>query len=102
MGPELFTPTHLIFLAILGLLVFGPKRLPEIGRSLGMGLREFKSTIGGVTGMTDVNNALNQPAAAPPVAPTATVVAPTPVHATAVQPEPSTGEATVSPDQPPA
>jgi sec-independent protein translocase protein TatA len=103
MGPELFTPTHLIFLAILGLLVFGPKRLPEIGRSLGMGLREFKSTIGGVTGMTDVNNALNQPAAAsPPVAPTAAVVAPTPLHPTAAQPEPGTREPTVSPDQPPA
>ena len=103
MGPELFTPTHLIFLAILGLLVFGPKRLPEIGRSLGMGLREFKSTIGGVTGMTDVNKALNQPTAAtPPVAPTAAVVTPTPVHPTAAQPEPTTGDTTVPPGQLPA
>ena len=103
MGPELFTPTHLIFLAILGLLVFGPKRLPEIGRSLGTGLREFKSTIGGATGMTDVNNALNQPAAAAPlVAPTAAVVTPTPVHPTAAQPEASTGDTTVPPGQLPA
>ncbi len=103
MGPELFTPTHLIFLAILGLLVFGPKRLPEIGRSLGMGLREFKSTIGGVTGMTDVNNALSQPApAAPPVAPTAAVVTPAPVHPTAAQPEASTDDTAVPPGQLPA
>ena len=30
----------------IGLLVFGPKRLPEVGRTLGKGMREFKSTMG--------------------------------------------------------
>lgn len=53
MGFDLLTPMHILFLAILGLLLFGPKRLPEMGRSLGMGIREFKSTItadGGVAG----------------------------------------------------
>jgi sec-independent protein translocase protein TatA len=32
---------------IIALVVFGPKRLPELGRSLGRGIREFKGSIGG-------------------------------------------------------
>ena len=54
MGVDLLTPTHLLFLALLALIVFGPKRLPEIGRSLGTGIREFKGSIGGdgLTGST--------------------------------------------------
>jgi sec-independent protein translocase protein TatA len=32
---------------VIALLVFGPKRLPELGRSLGKGIREFKGSIGG-------------------------------------------------------
>ena len=39
--------TGLIVLLIVALLVFGPKRLPEIGRSLGRGMREFKDSISG-------------------------------------------------------
>jgi sec-independent protein translocase protein TatA len=38
-------PLHIAFLLILLLLVFGAKRLPEMGRSLGEGLRGFKSAI---------------------------------------------------------
>jgi sec-independent protein translocase protein TatA len=37
----------LIVILIVALLVFGPKRLPEIGRSLGKGMREFKDSISG-------------------------------------------------------
>ena len=37
----------LIVILIVALLVFGPKRLPEIGRSLGRGMREFKESITG-------------------------------------------------------
>ena len=40
-------PTHLAFLFVLLLLVFGAKRLPELGRSLGSGLRGFKESITG-------------------------------------------------------
>jgi sec-independent protein translocase protein TatA len=39
--------TGLIVILIVALLVFGPKRLPEIGRSLGRGMREFKDSISG-------------------------------------------------------
>lgn len=38
-------PTELIIVAVIALLVLGPKRLPEAGRGLGRGLREFKSAI---------------------------------------------------------
>jgi sec-independent protein translocase protein TatA len=37
----------LVVLGIVALLIFGPKRLPEIGRSLGKGLRDFKSAVSG-------------------------------------------------------
>ena len=40
-------PIHLAFILILLLLVFGAKRLPEMGRSLGAGLRGFKESISG-------------------------------------------------------
>jgi sec-independent protein translocase protein TatA len=38
---------ELLLLGLVVLLVFGPKRLPEMGRSMGRGLREFKDSIGG-------------------------------------------------------
>jgi len=40
-------PIHIIFLLILLLLVFGAKRLPEMGRSLGSGMRGFKESLSG-------------------------------------------------------
>ena len=39
------TPTHVLLLLLVALLLFGAKRLPELGRSLGSGLREFKQSI---------------------------------------------------------
>ncbi len=38
---------ELLLLGLVVLLVFGPKRLPEMGRSMGRGLREFKDSISG-------------------------------------------------------
>lgn len=40
-------PIHIAFLLIVLLLVFGAKRLPEMGRSLGSGMRGFKESLGG-------------------------------------------------------
>jgi sec-independent protein translocase protein TatA len=44
---DILQPTHLIFVLIVALLVLGPKRLPEAGRSLGRGLRDFKDALSG-------------------------------------------------------
>jgi sec-independent protein translocase protein TatA len=40
-------PLHIAFLLIIALLVFGAKRLPEMGRSLGAGMRGFRQTLSG-------------------------------------------------------
>lgn len=40
-------PLHIFFLLVILLLVFGAKRLPELGRSLGTGMRGFKETVSG-------------------------------------------------------
>jgi sec-independent protein translocase protein TatA len=44
---DILQPTHLLFVLVVALLVLGPKRLPEVGRALGNGLRDFKSAING-------------------------------------------------------
>jgi sec-independent protein translocase protein TatA len=41
------SPLHIVILLLIALLLFGAKRLPEIGRSLGHGMREFKDSISG-------------------------------------------------------
>ncbi len=45
--PGWIGPWELVILLVVVLLVFGPKRLPEMGRSLGRGMREFKNSITG-------------------------------------------------------
>jgi sec-independent protein translocase protein TatA len=42
-----FQPWHIIVLLAIALLLFGGKRLPEMGRSLGHGMREFKDAVTG-------------------------------------------------------
>ena len=60
-------PVHILLLLLVILLVFGAKRLPEIGRSLGEGMRGFKDTLSG-----DTRQSSNTPAPTPtPVAPPA-------------------------------
>jgi sec-independent protein translocase protein TatA len=60
-------PTHLILILAVALLVLGPKRLPEVGRSIGRGLHDFRGAIDGVksdlTGHDDAEPAT--PAGAP-------------------------------------
>jgi len=44
---DILQPTHLLFVLVVALLVLGPKRLPEVGRQLGSGLRDFRAAISG-------------------------------------------------------
>jgi sec-independent protein translocase protein TatA len=64
---------------IIALVVFGPKRLPELGKSLGKGIQEFKGTIGGDKHETDEPEAIEPAPVAVTPAPAARVV-PTPKH----------------------
>jgi sec-independent protein translocase protein TatA len=41
----LFQPLHLLIIAGIALLIFGPKKLPELGKGLGDGIRGFKSAM---------------------------------------------------------
>ena len=41
----LFQPMHLLVILIVGLFVFGPKKLPELGKGLGEGIRGFRAAI---------------------------------------------------------
>lgn len=47
---NLFTPTHLIIILGIALLIFGPRKLPELGKGLGEGFRGFKDGIKGMSG----------------------------------------------------
>jgi sec-independent protein translocase protein TatA len=50
---ELLTPTHLMVIAVIAFLVFGGKKLPELGTGLGEGLRGFKDAIKGLADDVD-------------------------------------------------
>jgi len=47
MFDSLFQPSHLLVVLVIALLVFGPRKLPELGKGLGEGLRGFKQGIKG-------------------------------------------------------
>ena len=46
---EMFTPMHLMILAVVVLVLFGGKKLPELGKGLGEGLKGFKDGMKGIT-----------------------------------------------------
>jgi TatA/E family protein of Tat protein translocase len=46
----LFQPTHLLFILLIVLIIFGPGKLPDLGRGLGKGIREFKDALRGGMG----------------------------------------------------
>ncbi|HSZ13216.1 MAG TPA: twin-arginine translocase TatA/TatE family subunit [Solirubrobacteraceae bacterium] len=73
-------PIHIAFLLIIMLLVFGAKRLPEMGRSLGDGMRGFKDALGGEHQLP-AHEALTQSMAAQAPA----VIAPAPAVAAPAQ-----------------
>jgi sec-independent protein translocase protein TatA len=61
-------PMELIVVLVIALLVLGPKKLPEVGRSVGHGIREFKDSITGGD-KHDEHLAAIEPVAVTPVAP---------------------------------
>ncbi len=85
MGLE--SPSHIAILVVVLLLVFGAKRLPEIGRSLGSGMREFKQSITGGDQQPTITPAAQQPQA--------------PVQATATQPAQAAVQPAPTAEQPP-
>jgi sec-independent protein translocase protein TatA len=70
-----FSPIQILIVLVIALIVFGPKRLPEMGRSIGRGIREFRGAI-----MDDGSGA---PARAPEPAGPATAATTTAAPATA-------------------
>jgi len=60
-----FSMTHILILLVIVLLVFGAKRIPEIGSSLGQGIKEFKKSLKEV-GPGDEPSPPNQRLQAPP------------------------------------
>ena len=42
---ELFQPTHLLLVAIIAMIFLGPKKLPELGKGLGEGIRGFRDSL---------------------------------------------------------
>jgi sec-independent protein translocase protein TatA len=85
MGSGLFSPTHLVVLLLVALLLFGAKRLPEIGRSLGVGMREFKDSVTGIQDATkiEMRSELPPPAPTVPVSPPEAEASPVPAPAPA-------------------
>jgi sec-independent protein translocase protein TatA len=91
-------PLHIAFLVVILLLVFGARRLPEIGRSLGSGMREFKESVTGQERQQLPPPQPSQPAPAPAPAATQTA-APSAPASSDPAPGPASPEGTSTPQQ---
>ncbi|HBQ96015.1 MAG: twin-arginine translocase TatA/TatE family subunit [Firmicutes bacterium] len=58
---DLLSPMHIIVLLVVALLIFGPKRLPEIGSGLGKSIREFKQSMNNMNNPTVQDSKNPQP-----------------------------------------
>ena len=70
---DLLQPWHLVVLGVVAFLLFGAKRLPELGKGLGEGLKGFKEGIKGVTDPPPAAPPVQQQNAAPPPPPSTPV-----------------------------
>ena len=68
---DLLQPWHLIVLAVVAFLLFGAKRLPEMGKGLGEGLKGFKEGLKGITEPTPPTQNTQNTAPPPPNTPPA-------------------------------
>ncbi len=88
---------ELVVILIVGLIIFGPGKLPEVGRAVGKGLREFRKA------SSALQSALNEPEKpAPPAPAAAPAPAPEPPQTAAVQPAASAETAASPKAEPPA
>lgn len=85
---DVLQPTHLIFILVIALIVLGPKRLPEVGRSLGKGIRDFRGALSGS----------DEPEPRPPAPPAEVTPAPPVTPATTTMTAPETPEPVLEPD----
>jgi sec-independent protein translocase protein TatA len=69
---DLLQPWHLIVLAVVAFLLFGAKRLPELGKGLGEGLKGFKEGIKGISDPTPAPPTVQTSAAPTPPSPNET------------------------------
>ena len=86
MGIGALQPGHLIVILVIVLLIFGPGKLPELGKAMGEGLKELKKATGGEDTSAKDAGTLAATTAAPPAAPAATV---TPITAASTRVCPS-------------
>ena len=92
MGIE--NPVHLLFIALVALLVLGPKRLPKLARAVGQGIREFRGAL--EQAASEPAESTTQPPETPPETPPAPTHVPPPpaqVGQHAAQAQPPAGQA---------
>lgn len=85
---DILQPTHLLFILVIALLVLGPKRLPEVGRSLGRGLRDFRSAVSGIDPREELSD-ISFTTPATPEQPATTDASATPPQVQVQQPVPT-------------
>jgi sec-independent protein translocase protein TatA len=61
MFEDLLSPMHLVVLGIVALLIFGPKRLPEMGAGFGKALRGFKDAVTGDLARSELETTASEP-----------------------------------------
>lgn len=97
---DILQPTHLLLILLVALLVLGPKRLPEVGRSLGKGLRDFRGAMSGIQEQSDGFLNLDEPdPSVTPATPVNGVVPPDEAPRTQAELDGETG-AVVAPAEP--
>jgi sec-independent protein translocase protein TatA len=78
MALGILSPVHVAFLLVIVVLLFGAKRLPELGSSLGTGLRDFKQSLKGKDAHAQIANMVDANAPTRPTAPTLEPAPPSP------------------------
>jgi sec-independent protein translocase protein TatA len=117
MFSDILQPTHLLFVLLVALLVLGPKRIPEVARSLGDSLRDFRAAISGEHGPDEhqdeiaVEHSVDQGhgseeepvvlTPAPETVDSKTPSAPSPLAEQSLSAEPSPAPRLADPDGPP-